>query len=61
MTYSVLGPGGYPRPPYASFAGKPVQIVTKQVGEIGVPGAWGTDPFELGAGRLEWPEYDKWD
>ncbi len=22
--YSVLGPGGYPRPPYASFAGKSV-------------------------------------
>jgi hypothetical protein len=21
--YSVLGPGGYPRPPYGAFAGKP--------------------------------------
>ena len=35
-TLSVLGPGGYSKAPYGSFAGKPMQLVfPKTVGDLG--------------------------
>jgi hypothetical protein len=53
--YSVLGPGGYPRPPYGSFAGKiaaiPGRTFTQTFSVLG-PGAYPRPPYGSFAGKV---------
>lgn len=49
VRYSVLGPGGYPRPPYGSFAGKIAatggsKVYTQTFSVLG-PGGYPRPPY----------------
>ncbi len=51
---SVLGPGGYPRAPYGSFAGKPAssggRVYTQTFSVLG-PGGYPRPPYASFAGK----------
>lgn len=54
-TVTVLGPGGYPRPPYGSFAGKPAaagdsKSYTQQFSVLG-PGGYPRPPYASFSGK----------
>jgi hypothetical protein len=50
-TYTVLGPGGYSRPPYASFSGKPFNRVGGPFSVLG-PHGYSRPPYASFAGKV---------
>jgi hypothetical protein len=55
---SILGPGGYPKAPYASFAGKPG--TTKPVVSVLGPGGYPRPPYGSFAGKSAAMVRDDW-
>lgn len=60
--YSVLGPGGYPRPPYGDFGGKPAgsggsKAYTQTFSVLG-PGGYPRPPYGSFAGKTPAPAGD---
>lgn len=51
MTKTVLGPGGYPRPPYGSFAGKPASGGRSGHFTVLGPGGYSRPPYGSFAGK----------
>ena len=51
MPVTVLGPGGYPRRPYGSFAGKTAFVALKGLVTVLGPGGYPRPPYASFAGK----------